>query len=391
MSYQKFRADFLFTGTEMLGSHHVVITNEQGIIQSIVPEEEAGEGVHYFEGLLSPGFINTHCHLELSHMRGLIPEHTGLVDFVFNVVTQRHQTNEEIVEAIARAEDEMLTNGIVAVGDICNNAITNQQKRKGRLRYYNFIETMGWLPFIAQQRFETAQKVRDIFSEIPSAIVPHAPYSVSQELWHLIEPGFSNSVISMHNQETADENAFFLNGGGDFKRMYQLMKLDNSFFQPSGKTSLQTVAKHFVTAKNVLLVHNVFTTEEDIQFISNQSKQYDQQFFYCFCVNANTYIQNATPPIELMRRSRCNITLGTDSLASNWSLSLLDEIKAIRLKFPNIPTQELLQWATHNGAVALSLHEELGSFSVGKKPGVILISSLEKGEISPSSSVKRLL
>src|SRR3954465_14225513 len=134
MAFNKFKADIIFTGTEMLtGGSHVLITNDKGVIQEIADEKEAGDDIQQVKGILSPGFINCHCHLELSHMKGLIAEKTGLVDFVFSVVTQRHFPDEEILDAIAAAENEMIQNGIVAVGDISNNILTISQKLKHNL------------------------------------------------------------------------------------------------------------------------------------------------------------------------------------------------------------------------------------------------------------------
>src|SRR6476619_6502687 len=133
MTYRKLQADNIFTGTEMLGANNVLITGEKGIIENIVSVEDAGDDIQKFTGLLSPGFINCHCHLELSHMKGLIPGKTGLVDFVFSVVTQRHFPDGEILAAIEEAETEMINNGIVAVGDICNNLLTLSQKQKNKL------------------------------------------------------------------------------------------------------------------------------------------------------------------------------------------------------------------------------------------------------------------
>src|SRR4051812_12385643 len=107
MLYRKFRSDGLFTGLQMLSSDHVLVCNQNGIVQEIVDHVDAGENIEKLDGILTPGFINCHCHLELSHMRGLIPENTGLVDFVFSVVTQRHFPDEEILQAIEAAEFEM--------------------------------------------------------------------------------------------------------------------------------------------------------------------------------------------------------------------------------------------------------------------------------------------
>lgn len=397
MTYYKFQADFLFTGFEMLDKDHVLITNEKGIIQEIVPKEDAGGDVQQLRGILSPGFINSHCHLELSHMKGLIAERTGLVDFVFNIVTQRHFPEEEILDAITKAENEMILNGIVAVGDICNNTLTIPQKLKKRLAYYNFIEVSGWLPQIATQRFERSKSYFDFYNEslLPvnnqTSIAPHASYSVSDDLWKLIGPYFKGRTTTIHNQETDFEDALFLNGSGDFIKMYEMMKLDNAWFKPTGKSSLQSYLSKLQGAKNVLLVHNTFIKEDDIQSVNITSQITTQQFFYCLCVNANNYIENKLPPVHLLRKHKCIITLGTDSLASNWSLSVLDEIKTIRQHFSFIPSAEVLQWATINGARALQLDGSLGSFEKGKKPGIVLIEELDNGEIAVRSTAKLVL
>jgi aminodeoxyfutalosine deaminase len=389
MSFHKYQGDELFTGTEMLSREHVLICNVDGKVEAIVDVNDAGDDVEKLQGIVSPGFANCHCHLELSHMRGLIPEKTGLIDFVFAVVTQRHFPDEEILQAIEKAEDEMLACGIVAVGDICNNLLTLAQKQKQRLHYYNFVEASGWLPGIAEQRFLRSKQYYEAFLKVaPTAMVPHAPYSVSNELWKLIAPFYRNKVASIHNQETSFEDELFLKNSGDFVRMYEMMKIDHSFYKPSGKTSLQTYFNRLADAQQVLLVHNTFTKEEDIAFLK---KSAEQNVSFCLCVNANQYIESSLPPVELLRKYDCNIVLGTDSLASNWSLSIVDEMKTIQKKFPAIGLTEMLKWATLNGAKALQMDEELGSFEKGKKPGVVLIKDADNGRINERSSATRIL
>jgi aminodeoxyfutalosine deaminase len=374
MSYRKLKADKIFDGYRFV-KDHVLITTQCGIIEDIIPEENTINDVEVFEGILTPGFINCHCHLELSHMKGLIPERTGLVDFVFKVVTERHHSEEEILHSIEKAEDEMLQNGIVAVGDICNNSMTIPQKKKTRLNYYNFIEASGWLPAVSQMRFERAKKLLDEFSmlNVPCSIVPHAPYSVSENLWKEIQPYFEDKIVSIHNQETVFEDEFFKQGTGDFLRMYEMMNIDNSHHGPTSKSSLQSHFNKFKKAKNVVLVHNSFTKQEDIDYIKLQTSNFELRTFFCLCINANKYIEDALPPIELLRKNNCTIVLGTDSLASNWSLNILDEIKTIRENFPSIQLEEILQWATINGAKALQMDRQLGSFERGKKPGIVNI------------------
>ena len=125
-------------------------------------------------------------------------------------------------------------------------------------------------------------------------------------------------------------------------------------------------------------MHDTFTKQADIDFLNRVLKLRtpgsQPQTFFCLCVNANQYIEDALPPIELFRRNNCTIVLGTDSLASNWSLSILDEIKTIRKNLPKIPLEEILGWATINGAKALGMANALGSFEKGKRPGAVLLA-----------------
>ncbi len=186
MAFQKFRADQLFDGYRFHNDQSVLVMKTDGTVSGIVPVTDAGDDIQGHNGILSPGFINCHCHLELSHMKGLIPEHTGLVKFVSQVMKDRHVQDEAVIQAIVDAETEMLDNGIVAVGDICNNKLAINQKIKRRIRYHNFIETSGFLPSQAETRFKRAVEIFNAYAEhypVPvhaNSIVPHAAYSVSQ-------------------------------------------------------------------------------------------------------------------------------------------------------------------------------------------------------------------
>ena len=399
----------------MLGAGKVLVTRENGIIEDIINAAEAGDDIQYHPGILSPGFINCHCHLELSHMKGLIPEKTGLVDFLIAVMQQRGFEEEKIFEAIEEGELEMLKNGIVAVGDICNTAHTIPQKQKGNLHYYNFVEATGFVPQFAEKRFlqseqtylqfvkseELNNKPQTTNYKLFTSIVPHAPYSTSLELMQLINDHSTGKVITIHNQETLEEEKFFINGESEFRKLFKLFNIDISFYKPSGKNSLQTYLPYLNKANHLILVHNTFTNEEDVLTVNsgklkvnseaskltsssqpetgNQKLETPSSFisqlstFFCLCPNANLYIENALPPVALFRKHACNIVLGTDSLASNHRLSILDELKTLHQSFPNIPIEELLQWATLNGAKALKMDNVLGSFEKGKQPGVICV------------------
>lgn len=358
----------------MLDETQVLITDEKGVVEAIVPVEDAGDNVQMLDGIISPGFVNTHCHLELSHLKGVIPERTGLVDFVMSVMQQRNFPAESIDAALEAQEQAMLDNGIVAVGDICNTAHTFTQKNKQRLHYYNFIEVSGFIPQFADKRFEQGLAVYEQASNKDfCAVVPHAPYSTSLQLMQLVNEHSKGKVITIHNQETKDEEDFFVTGDSKFRKLFEAFNIDISFYKPYGENSLRVYLPYLNKAASVLLVHNTFTTLPDIQFALDEASLFNHELYWALCVNANMYIENKLPPVYLLRDHECTITLGTDSLASNHSLSILEEIKTIRNHFPDIALEEVLQWATYNGAKALQMSKHLGSFDKRKQPGVILI------------------
>lgn len=398
---RKFSADKIFDGYQFL-QQKVLITGADGVITNIVDEKEAGDDIEELKGILCPGFINAHCHLELSHMKGHIPKHTGLVDFVLKIVTERHFAEHDILEAIEDAEDEMLQNGIVAVGDICNNTLSIFQKNKERLTYHNFIETSGFIPAFAKDRFDKSAEILDEYRAMEggqrttenrqrSTITPHAPYSVSQQLFSMINDLPNNKLLTIHNQETPAENEFFQKGSGDFLRLYQQMGIDISFFKPTGKTSLQSCLPYFTKEQSLILVHNVTTTAEDLEFIKRTTNNEQPAAFFCLCPNANIYISNILPDVNLLMKYTGNIVLGTDSLASNDRLSILAEIKTLQENFKDIDLATLLKWATSNGAKSLQMQDKLGSFEKGKQPGLLLIEEIGDLKVNDKTSVSRIL
>ncbi len=187
----------------------------------------------------------------------------------------------------------------------------------------------------------------------------------------------------MHNQETLDENEFFKTKSGSFLGMYERTKVSLDFFQATGLSSLQSVLPIFKNAAASILVHNSFTSANDIAAVKKQMPN----TFWCLCPNANQYIEQTMPPIELLRTNGASIIVGTDSYASNWSLNILDELKTIQKHNPQIPMEEMLGWATINGARALQMDKHLGSFEIGKKPGVVIIENVDaKNNLSKAIS-----
>jgi cytosine/adenosine deaminase-related metal-dependent hydrolase len=378
--YRKFKADNIFTGTQMLPAENVLITTTGGIVKEIIPAKDAGDDVEILAGILSPGFINCHCHIELSHMKGQIAEHTGLVNFVQQVMSNRSATEEQKQQAMKSAEEELWQSGIVAVGDICNTVDSVSLKKNSYLYWHNFIEISGFVNAVVEKRLAAAEEVLHEFiitapstiSHQLSTLSPHAPYSVSKKLFQLLNDKTARQLISIHNQEAAAENELYKNKSGDFLKLYKNFGIDISSFDPTGKTSLQSWLPYFTNDQSIISVHNTFTSEEDIATSNQQSA-----INYCICINANLYIENSLPPLKLLMDNNCNIVLGTDSYASNHHLNMYEEIKSIQKYFPEIPLETILQWATSNGAKVLGIENKYGKFDTGKQPGVVLINQLK--------------
>ena len=382
-SLSNLTADYIFDGYHLFPGA-VLTLNDKGEVLAFNsnPAREQIEGAKRFKGIIAPGFINAHCHLELSHLKGVIEKGTGLPGFAGKVMQLRRFDKPVIAHAMAVADEAMWEAGIQAVGDICNTTDSLEQKHNSKIRYRNFIECLGFLPSQAEARFEYAREVRAAFYEQNKAntLVPHAPYSVSKLLFEKIADALmalnppERRIISLHNQESLAENEFFTSKTGEFIRFYQKLGADISFFNPSGSSSLQTVLPYLgIRDSYILLVHNTFTGKEDIAAIAKQAKAFNQSFCFVLCPGANLYIEERLPDIPLLLSSGVPIALGTDSLASNDQLSIAAELEHIMTAFPEISKESLLKWATLNGARALGFDENLGSFEPGKRPGVILL------------------
>jgi len=372
--YLKFKPQSLFTGHTIIeGGNNVVVTTKDGTVVDITLASEAGEDIQELDGLLSPGFINAHCHLELSHLKGAIPTETGLSEFVKQIVPKRAAAQEVIEASIEAAENEMYNNGIVAVGDICNTADTIAAKTKGKIAYYNFIEIYGLDPLLAAQKMNEGLLLQMQYegANLKAVVIPHASYSVPAALLELLAKNYGSNTISIHNQETKAENDFFEKKIGAFVDMYARVGVDLDFFTPTKTTSLQSVLPYLKDAAKTIWVHNSFTSISDIHAV--QATNTDA--YWCLCPSANQYIENTMPPVQLLREQHANIIVGTDSYASNWSLNMLDELKKIQAQIPEIPLAEMLTWITSNGARALQMEDTLGTIEKGRKPGLVLIEN----------------
>ena len=369
-------ANQIFSGQSYLPTNTVIVLNDKNIVIDLIDKQQLDIGqIEHYDGIVSPGFINTHCHLELSHLKNTISQKTGIVNFALDVIKNRHNTNNELqLEAIDNADKQMYEQGIVAVGDISNTTMSLSKKKVSAIYYHTFVEVIGLNPEKADSIFEHGLELTRQFTEshLSNSLVAHAPYTVSKELLEKITTSCSQEKkpTSIHNQESVSENNFFISKSGDILKLYSDLNIPIDFFNPTSKTSLQSILNALNSDINTLLVHNTFTNAQDIQI----ANQIHKQLFWCLCPNANLYIENTLPNIELLLEMKCNLTLGTDSLASNANLSIIDEINTIKKYYPAIAIETLLQMATYNGAKFLGIENTFGSIKINNACGLNLIT-----------------
>jgi cytosine/adenosine deaminase-related metal-dependent hydrolase len=377
---RKITADYLLTMTGEPLSGQVLIIEEAGAIRAIEPlADHDPASVEKHTGVLLPGFVNAHCHLELSHMKGKVDTGTKLIPFITQVVQFRDVPQEEILDAIQRADQEMYEGGIVAVGDISNKLDTVATKEASPLRYHTFVEMFDFMQ--DDWAAKTARDYAPVYEGQARenghrrTAVPHAPYTVSPSLFrHINELNQQQGTVSIHNQETPPENELFLRKSGDFLDFFRSFNIPLETFRPTGQPSIYYALQHLDPQTRTLFVHNTLTTVREIE----DARAWGcNGVYWATCPNANLYIENRLPNYQHFLDAGANVCIGTDSLTSNWQLSILEEMKTIHRYQSYVPFTTLLQWATRNGAEALGYEDELGTLEVGKAPGILLLSGLE--------------
>jgi cytosine/adenosine deaminase-related metal-dependent hydrolase len=390
---KRFAAQYVITNSGPVLKRAVIEVGEDGRILNIYDTQGKLDEIHsveFYNGIIIPGFVNCHCHLELSHMKKMIPEGEGLGNFIMRIRSARVLSKPGILKSAQRADAEMYKNGISLCADICNTTETFNIKKKSRVRYINLVEVFGIDPSRAARRMDEALDVcaKAVEMELPYSLVPHSAYSVSPTLFRLIRNVTGeNRVTSMHFMETQGEKELLENQSGSLRESYEKSGLMPSSpeFAPDHASA---VLKMVTSSGNLMLVHNTFTDEATIEKVNERGK-----VFWCICPNSNLYIERTLPPVSLLMKKGCDITIGTDSLASNKELDILGEMVTLQENFSELTVEELVRWATINGARALAEDNRFGKIEKDKKPGLLLLQNLDllNMKLTPDSTVTRLI
>lgn len=390
---KRFSSQYIITNSGSPLKRAVITTEDDGTIISI--EDTGGQleekpSIEFFNGIIIPGFVNCHCHLELSHMKSSVEQGSGLGTFIENIRSNRDNSSENIVSHAEEADNEMCQAGVVLCADICNTSLSFGIKRRSGIKYINLLEVFGIDPYKASRRIEEIMKIAGIAEEmkLPYSLVPHAAYSISLSLFRLLrEKSENNTITSFHFMETAGEEIFLSDHSGPLMASYKHSGLVPDKLE-TVRSNSDAVLNEITHSGNLILVHNTFTDRQTIQKVSKRDN-----LFWCLCPNSNMYIEKKLPPLAMMLEEGCEIVIGTDSLASNNKLEILEELKTLQINFPSVSLEMLVYWATLNGAKALGHKNSFGIIEPGKKPGLLLLQNVDllNLKLLSDSSVTRLI
>jgi aminodeoxyfutalosine deaminase len=385
-------AQFVFTNAGPPLKRALVIADDDGTVRSVedtngnLPEKGSLE---FYNGIIIPGFVNCHCHLELSHMKGMIAKGSGLPGFIKQIRSCRGAAADFVVSAAAAADDDLWNEGVVLCADICNTDLTFGLKKKSRIKYINLLEVFGIDPDKAQKRMEEVLVISRSADSLGLIywLVPHSLYSMSRSLLGLLKiKTQSNEVTSIHFMESPEEDEFLRSNRGPILESYKESGLATGNIQ-TVHDPVTGIIEGVTSSGNLILVHNTFADRNTISSVKHRGNT-----FFCICPNSNLYIENKLPPLDLLVEEKCEIVVGTDSLASNSGLSILDELRTVQQFFPSMKLNELIKWVTLNGARALGETGRFGSISPGTRPGLLLLEDIDllNMKLLPESRVRFL-
>lgn len=397
MGKRRIAASYVYTleSDQPLRNGYVEFDESDGTILEVGVCENP-ESEEFYQGALVPGFVNAHCHVELSHLHKKFRKGTGMAGFIDQINELRDWAGrEKKAELVQEWMDKMWADGVSAMADISNDDSSFDVKASHSMYTRTFLEVFGSEPHMCEGVMADVTALHQVASAkgIDAAPTPHSCYTMSPQLLSAsAAAGLEGGYLSYHSQESQEEEDLLMNGSG---AMYENRVRNNMSTPPvTGESSLKYFIDRLADAKpapyqeHILLVHNVCLKQDDI----DAAKKVMKNIYWAVCPLSNIFIHNALPPIPLMRENGLDIAVGTDSLSSNDDLSMIGEIACLHRNFPEVPMNEIFTWASLNGARFLSKEESLGSLAVGKRPGIVLVTDMDaEGCVTDSSTTRRLI
>ena len=394
---KRIAAEYVFTGTGGDPVRNAYVEyGEDGTVTSFGVSPDVDAEPDFRRGILVPGFVNSHCHLELSHLRGKFAKGTGMSGFINQINELRDSTDAEGRKAAAAGWMDILwKQGVSAMADISNCDETFRLKSESPVYTRTFLEVFGTEPEDCAAVIDGVRRLADEARKygIDAAPTPHACYTMSPELVTAsAAEGLASGFLSYHSEESREEEDMMISGTGALADNYRGRHLSTP--PVTGKPSLMYFTDRLLKVhrppfeEQILLVHNVCLTQEALDYASG----YLHNLWWAVCPLSNIFIHNALPPVPLMRKNGLRITVGTDSLSSNDTLDMVKEMYCLQEAFTEVPLGEIVQWATSNGAGFLAKSDILGTLEPGKRPGIVWIKDVSAdGRLTAGSSSERII
>ncbi len=339
---------------------------------SVVLPEHGGVAVERVRGVVLPGLVNAHTHVELSVYRGRVTGGRGFVDWVDRFITTRGEMHDEEAEGIERGVAELVAACTAAVGDVTNSLGAVRPLARAGIAGCVFHEVFGVNRAQAMARVEglKAELEEKIGSwptwELAYAPAPHTVYTTHADAVRaLLESARTHGArTSVHLAEHPGERRAIEEADGPVVE-WMTKRLRSGLDWPKAPL-FDYAASLGALAPHVLLVHLTEARDAELAAVAASGAS------VVLCPRSNLYIETKLPPLLAMRAAGIAPALGTDSLASNASLDVLAEARALKDRFPQVPSAELVTMATWNGARALGRHD-LGRVARGANPGLAAI------------------
>jgi 5-methylthioadenosine/S-adenosylhomocysteine deaminase len=343
---------------------------EDGRIAAVGAAEELGEGTRYDDAVIVPGFVNAHSHLEYAVYGGF---GDGLGDFA-EWITLHIQRKARIdwaayVDVAKFGAAQCLASGITTVGDCSYSGAAAVACAELGLRGTVYLEVFGADPTRALEHLAGIRdRTADAFSSrVRPGVSPHAPYSVSIELYEACaELGLP---IATHISESPAEVAYLLTGEGAWGDYKDLLVTS------PGKTGVHLLAEHDLLGPNVVAAHCVVLDEDEIGLLASTATG------VAHCPRSNGALGCGVAPLEEIRAAGARVGVGTDSPASAPSFDFFEELRAVvlsarsRAARPDVlSASEALELGTLGSARALGLDREVGSLVAGKRADLAVVS-----------------
>jgi len=328
------------------------------------------ENVDLGDVAILPGLVNAHTHLELSWMRGKVASLDSMPAWAASVIALRREQCAEPRAPIETAITEARAAGTALVGDVTNTSAADQLLRESSLAGAMFYEVLGFRAAEPEQVVTTARAVLNALPSTPEwkrTVVPHAPYSVSPDLFRAIGNAAGNMPMSVHLGESRDEMEFLRSATGAWRELLGRLSAWNDRWQPPGCGPVEYLERLGLVNQRLMAVHGTQLTDGELRRLASAGAT------LVTCPRSNRWTGAGTPPIERFYSSGVRVAIGTDSLASVEDLNMFGELAYLRRLAPHVPARRLLQSATLAGAEALGFEKEFGTLDSGKRASLIAV------------------